>query len=211
MTFSAMTAAARLRTLGKPAPSRVELFFRNMSFLRLAGTVSDVLNGKYSGVSGGRYNPPKSGPVCYLAGTQTGAAFEIEQEQLLLGFGNTPNPTPRITFGVSVEGAVLLDLTNQMLWPNLSIVGDQSDVFMPSSDWKELNQQGMDAPMQQLGAAARAAGYDGILYPAIVSQYIGTSLPRLHNLALFMSPTAPATPANTSVVMQLHHHGALTP
>jgi RES domain-containing protein len=208
MPFSAVHVVSQLGNLQLPTPVSAGLFFRSINYLFLNGSASNVLSGVHAGTTGGRFNPPRSGPTCYLAGTQTNAAFEVEQEQLLLALARTPNPAPRITFGVTVDQVVLLDLVNPMMRSYLGLASDHTDLYMPTPTWKALNRKGVAAPMQQLGDAARAAGYDAVLYPAILSQYIGTALPNMHNMSLFMAAAGPANPA---VQIALHHHGLLGP
>lgn len=208
MTFSLATVVQRLRSLPKPLPGAAELFFRCISFAHAKTAAANVITGQYSGLSGGRCNPPDGAPVCYLAGSQTNSMFEVEQEQLLLGI-RPLNPPPKLIVAVTVHDAVVLDLCNPMIRQTLGLTSDQSDVFMPSDAWKKLNRNGELAPLQQVGAAARTAGFDGVRYPAILSQYIGQRLPALYNLALFMAPDSPHDPERASVHVQLHDDGSL--
>ncbi len=211
MPFDAARLPERLALLPAPTPWPATLCFRSVNALFVGSARSSVLTGYFSGRNGGRFNPPGSDPVCYVAATQTAASFEVEQEQLLLGMGRNADPPPRIIFGVSLRGARLLDLGNPMLCKQLGLACDESDLLMPSLAWKSLNASGLHAPTQVLGEAARAQGYDGIRYPGVLSTYVGSALPALHNVAVFMDPEKPAEPARRRVRLSLHDHGMLAP
>jgi hypothetical protein len=209
MAFSAATLAQTLSTLQRPAPCAQELFYRCINFAYARASMINILTGQYSGMHGGRCNPPNGQPVCYLSATQTNATFEVEQEQLLLGL-RPASPPPRLLVAVSVEGAVLLDLCNPMICLSLGLESNETDLFIPSHAWKALNREDGLAPLQCVGNEARAAGYDGVRYPAILSQYIGNTLPALFNVALFMSPRSPHDPHAANIQIVLHDHALLS-
>ncbi len=164
-----------------PLPDPV--FYRSVSLPVIVNIGVHPLDGTHSGSTGGRYNPPRSAPICYLAGTQTLAAFECEHEAVILGLPGTPRE-PRVGFAVSVANARILDLTNAM---NQQTVGVQAaDLVQPTAHWRQMNRLGMLSPAQQLGAAARARpDVDGLLVPSWPGTFIPAGvLPRLHNLVL---------------------------
>lgn len=195
-----------LAALPKPAPSILEVYCRNVALRAVLGSAGKVTSGLAAASKGGRYNPAASFPVCYLAGTQTGAAFEVEQEQLLM---QSAVGTPRASFSVTVQGGVWLNLTNPMICANLRLT--DAELHIPSPVWKVSTQQNVRVPTQDVGTLARNAGYDGVLFPAIMSTYIGNALPNLYNLALFMDPANPESPASANVDLVVHHNGLLSP
>ncbi len=91
-----------------------------------------------------------------------------------------------------------------MVWQYLGLAGDGTDVFMRSFEWEALNKAGAFSPMQQVGLAARSAGYDGVLYPAILSSYVMQNIPDLYNVAVFMDPANTSSPAAARTTLTLH-------
>jgi RES domain-containing protein len=194
------------------SPLHDPIFYRSVSLPVIANLGVHPLDGAHAGRLGGRYNSEHSEPICYLAGTQTLAAFECEHEALILGLPGTPRE-PRVSFAVSVTNAQILDLTNAM---NRQTVGVQeADLVQPTPHWRHLNRNGLMSPAQQLGAAVRARpDIDGLLVPSWPGTFIPSGvLPRLHNLVLFMDPANPRAPrrARAGVSVMIHDPTNLLP
>src|SRR5687767_7677712 len=106
MPFDPTQLASRIATLSKPGRvSARQLFFRSVNYhYVMRPGAAPVLDGAYASVRGGRLNPPGS-PTCYLAATQTGATFEVEQRELLLGLSRNQNPPSRLIVPVFLSNA----------------------------------------------------------------------------------------------------------
>jgi RES domain-containing protein len=183
-----------------PAPSRP--FYRSADLVVVANLGVNVLDGSHAGRTGGRYNSPGSPPTDYFAGTQTLAAFECEQQTMVL---NLPAPrNPRVTFAVAVDGAHVLDLTSALVLAGFGLT--QADLVQPTTHWKFINQTGATAPTQILGdAARRRADCDGLLAPSWLCSILPTgTLRQPNNLVLFMDPNAPSRPRSPSVSMEIY-------
>ncbi len=171
-------------------PLPAEPYYRSVDLAVPAQLGVHILDGAHAGRRGGRFNSPGNGPTCYLAGTQTLAAFECEQEAMILGLPTPRNP--RVTFAATVSGVQVLDLTNALVLAAFGLVF--SDLTQPSSHWQHLNRSGTSAPTQVLADAARARpDCDGLLVPSWLCSLLphGT-LPRPCNLVLFMDPAQSA-------------------
>ncbi|MEM7159630.1 MAG: RES family NAD+ phosphorylase [Myxococcota bacterium] len=146
------------------------------------------LSGEHAGTLGGRYNSPGSAPTLYLAGSQTLASFEVEQDLLLAGLiQGTPT---RLMCGVEVVGAKLLDLTNVVVRNALGI--DQHDLVQPGVVRTGLNAAGAPSQTQMLGDAIRQRpDCDGIKVPTALGPVFHPGFPRLHNLVLFQDRNDP--------------------
>ena len=116
-----------------------------------------------------------------------------------------------MTFGVTVAGASVLDLTNAIVLAPFGLT--HAELTQPSSFWQHLNANGQLAPTQILGNAARQrADCDGLLVPG----WLGTllppgTLPRLSNLVLFMDPAQPNHHRNANVALSIHDPTGLLP
>jgi len=184
-----------------------EPWYRSVDLAVVVNLGVHVLDGTHTGTTGGRFNSPGSKPTCYLAGTQTLAAFECEQAAMILGL--TKPRSPRVTFAISVSGAQVLDLTKALVLAPFGLT--YADLTLPSSHWQHLNHTGVSAPVQALGEAARVRkDCDGLLVPSWLCSLLppGT-LPRPNNLVLFMDPAHPTQLRNTGRSITIHDHSKL--
>jgi len=184
-----------------------EPWYRSVDLAVVVNLGVHVLDGTHTGKTGGRFNSPASKPTCYLAGTQTLAAFECEQAAMILGL--TKPRSPRVTFAISVAGAQVLDLTNALVRTPFGLT--YGELTLPSSHWQHLNRTGVSAPVQILGEAARARkDCDGLVVPSWLCSVLppGT-LPRPNNLVLFMDPGHSTRLRNTGRTITVHDHSKL--
>ncbi len=200
LTPPKLDAAIQAATL---TPLRDEAFYRSIDLHVVANLGVDVLDGTRAGRTGGRYNPPGSPPTCYLAGSQTLAAFECEQRSMILGIVSAPQ-NPRVTFAATVSNALVLDLTSAIVLAGFGLV--QTELTQPASHWQHLNRTGHTAATQTLGAAARGrADCDGLLVPSWLGSLLPAgTLPRPINLVLFMDPIRSNRPSNSTASITIH-------
>lgn len=208
-----LLAAADLATAIHAAvitPLRPDPFYRSVDFAAVANLGVRILDGSRAALNGGRYNAASRGPTAYFAGTQTLAAFECEQEALVLGTHLTPR-NPRITVAVSVANARVLDLTKQLVLYGLGL--QPADLLKPTTYWRHENSQHRLAETQAVAEAARLRpDLDGLLVPSWLSGLVPNSvLPRMENLVLFMDPLAPHQPRNAAVKISIHDPTGLIP
>jgi RES domain-containing protein len=184
-------------------PLRPDPFYRSVDFTAVANLGVRILDGSRAGLNGGRYNAPGSQPTAYFAGTQTLAAFECEQEALVLGTHLTAR-NPRLTVAVSVGKAVVLDLTKQLVLYGFGL--DLADLLKPTTHWRHENSLHRLAETQVIAEAARLRpDVDGLRVPSWLSGLILPSvLPRMENLVLFMDPLAPHQPRRAGVRISIH-------
>jgi RES domain-containing protein len=189
---------------------RPEPFYRSVDFAAVANLGVRILDGSRAGQHGGRYNAPRSEPTSYFAGTQTLAAFECEQEALVLGTHLTLR-NPRLTVAVSVTNAAVLDLTKQLVLYGFGLT--PADLLRPTTHWRHENSLRRLAETQVIAEAARLRpDVDGLLVPSWLSGLLPTSvLPRMENLVLFMNPLAPHEPRRTTVAISIHDPTGLIP
>ena len=184
-------------------PLPTHAFYRSVDLTVVANLGINVLDGTRAGTNGGRFNPPSSPPTCYLAGSQTLAAFECEQKSMILGLLHAPQ-NPRVTFGAVVANAHILDLTRAIVLAAFGLV--QADLTKPSAHWQHLNRTGHNADTQILGAAAAArADCDGLLVPSWLASLLPAgTLSRPINLVLFMDPVNPIRLRNPAATIAIH-------
>lgn len=196
----------------KPSPLPPNAFYRSVTLNVLATLGVHPLDGRHSGTTGGRYNRPGADPTCYLAGCQTIATFECEQDQLVLRLPTFPLE-PRIIFAVIVAGARVLDLTQALVQRTLGVRPD--DLVIPSAHWQHQNHLGILSMAQQIGEAVRTSrpDIDGLLVPSWLGGSLlqPNALPRTENLVLFMDRAAPANPRRGGVTIAIQDPTGLLP
>jgi RES domain-containing protein len=131
-------------------PLLAEPYYRSVDLHVVANLGVRLLDGSRSGKNGTRYNGPGGTPICYLAGSQTLAAFECEQEALILRLHRWPR-NPRVTFAATISGATILDLTTQLVLQGFGLT--PQELLLPSQHWQHENRQGRLAETQVLGDA----------------------------------------------------------
>jgi hypothetical protein len=187
-----------------------EPFYRSVDLVVVANSGVHVLDGSHSGFTGARYHPPGSEPTAYFAGSQTLAAFECEQEQLILGVHRGAR-NPRVTFAITATNAVVPDLTKQLVLHAFGLT--QQDLMKPTAHWRHENAKGGHAETQILGAAIRnRPDVDGMLVPSWLAALLPPGvLPRAENLVLFMDPASPTKPRRGTVRVHIHDPTGLLP
>jgi RES domain-containing protein len=188
----------------------VPVFYRSVSLRVMAKLSVHPLDGMHAGRAGGRYNPPRSEPTLYLAGTQTLAVFECEHEALALALPSAPLE-PRVTFAVSVENARVLDLTQELV--RVGIGAARDELIAPTTHWQRQNRTGTVSITQQIGETARARpDVDGLLVPSWLGSLLSEGLlPRTNNLVLFMDPAHPRKPRRDGVTLAIHDPNGVLP
>src|SRR3972149_6886636 len=86
-------------------------FFRACTPHRLRVYNKSAFDGGWTGQRGGRFNSPGSDPTLYLAGCQTVATFETEQEAMLNNLV-APTPAPLVGVATVIRNARVVALTD---------------------------------------------------------------------------------------------------
>jgi RES domain-containing protein len=173
-------------------------YYRSVDLRLMVDLGVKLLDGTYTGCTGGRYNKPGSDPTCYLAGSETLAAWECEHEAMALGL-RTVKRNPRVTCGVEIKGVQVLDLTNNKVLVSLGVT--RADLTKTTTHWRDINKKKRLSLTQRIGEAARCRpDCDGILCPTWLVTIAGpTMIPRLENLVLFMDPVDGTKHRNSKV------------
>jgi len=155
----------------------------------------DLLAGEGARKFGGRWNPPGSFPVVYLAQSMEGAIAETVGVAGHYGF----DPATRLPMTLVAVDARLdrvLDLTNAAVRKALKVtIAD-----MHRCPWRDQNIAGNEALTQALGRAAHAAGLQGIRVTSSVRRTLlnvnvfPKNLPGTDNLKIRRADRLPPAP-----------------
>jgi len=125
-------------------------------------------------LGGGRYNHIGDFEMLYLADTQHTALFETKAVYNHSGKILGRKQPPRVMLSVAVELHVALDLTNARVQRGLGIT--EADLKAP---WEVAQEEGRAIVTQDIGAAARAAQCEALLFPS-------ATLPNAQNIAIIV-------------------------
>lgn len=148
---------AKLQSLAT-APKR-GTFFRSIDLQYMTSPLSAV----GSILEGGRYNHLGDFEVLYLADTQQTTLFETKAVYNHSGKVVGRRQPPRAMLSVDLELQVVLDLTSPDLQKALGVT--LADLRAP---WQLAQEEGRPIITQDIGAAARAANIEALLYPSAV-------------------------------------------
>jgi RES domain-containing protein len=111
--------------------------------------------------NGGRYNYIEAFGVLYLACDPHTCLEETTRATIAAGFVAARN-LPRTFIGIRVRLARVLDLTD---WRVRRRLGVSRALLL--ADWERVQEvEGREAPTQELGRLARAAGFEAVLTPS---------------------------------------------
>ena len=170
--------------------------FRYEAFRRY-GRDAHPLNGGHRGRVGGRYNPPGSPATVYTSTSEHGATLEITQDCLI--FGLDPDPGGLDVLVITVRDVPVLDLTSAAVLDALGVAAEAIVQACPVG-WGGSGGTA-EAPLtQRIGAAARGAGFCGVLAPSYLATIVRSTYP-LDNVVLFLDSAPPWQPAEGTVTL----------
>lgn len=139
----------------------------------------DLLTGEGARRCGGRWNPPLSFPVVYLAQSIEGAIAESLGVAARYGF----DPAARLPLTI-VAVDVMLERVLNLTDPHVCEALGVTLTMMSGCDWRRENHHGRESLTQALGRAAFDRGLEAIIVPSVAN-------PESLNINVFPSQLAP--------------------
>jgi len=151
--------AHRLATIAARSGRFAQLVFRSTE--PTYASEHDLLTGKGSQKSGGRWNPPNSFATVYAAFTDLTAIAESKAHFVYYRI-DPAEALPRTLVAVNAKFGNVVDLTEGTIRQALSI----SATRMRMDDWRAENRRGNESLTQAIGRAAYCVGLEGLIVPA---------------------------------------------